>query len=168
MHCVGDQREISLRFLAEPTEVNFGGKVHGGSVMKWIDHAGYTCAVAWSAQYCVTVYVGGIRFYSPVHVGNLVEVQAKVIQTGKSSMHIAVDVFASDPRARKFTKTTHCIIVFVAVDENGKPVQVPTWNPETPEDQELEKYAIKLSELRSAIDETMDPFIHKGSPNAKS
>jgi acyl-CoA hydrolase len=50
------EREITLRFLAEPTDVNFGGKVHGGAVMKWIDQAGYACAVGWSGQYCVKVY----------------------------------------------------------------------------------------------------------------
>jgi acyl-CoA hydrolase len=48
-------RSITLRFLAEPTDVNFGGKVHGGAVMKWIDQAGYACAVGWSGYYCVTV-----------------------------------------------------------------------------------------------------------------
>ena len=50
------QREITLRFLAEPTSVNFGGKVHGGAVMKWIDEAGYACAAGWSGRYCVTIY----------------------------------------------------------------------------------------------------------------
>ena len=54
--------ETTLRFLAEPTDMNFGGKVHGGAVMKWIDQAGYACAVGWSGHYCVTLYVGGIRF----------------------------------------------------------------------------------------------------------
>ena len=47
---------ITLRFLAEPSTVNFGGKVHGGTVMKWIDEAGYACATSWSKRYCVTVY----------------------------------------------------------------------------------------------------------------
>jgi acyl-CoA hydrolase len=106
---------ITLRFLAEPSEVNFGGKVHGGTVMKWIDQAGYTCAVAWSGQYCVTVYVGGIRFIQPIVIGHLVEVQARLIYTGKTSMHIAVDVLAGDPKESQLRKTTHCIIVFVAV-----------------------------------------------------
>jgi acyl-CoA hydrolase len=90
------RREVVLRFLAEPTEVNFGGKVHGGAVMKWIDQAGYACAVGWSGQYCVTVYVGGIRFYQPIHIGDLVELQAMLIYTGTTSMHIAVDVSAGD------------------------------------------------------------------------
>ena len=54
------QHEIVLRFLAEPIDVNFGGKVHGGSVMKWIDQAAYACAAGWCGQYCVTAYVGGM------------------------------------------------------------------------------------------------------------
>ncbi len=48
------QSEIEFRFLAEPIHVNFGGKVHGGMVMKWMDQAGYACAAAWSGKYCVT------------------------------------------------------------------------------------------------------------------
>src|ERR1700712_544722 len=95
----GSNRGITLRFLAEPSDVNFGGKVHGGAVMKWIDQAGYTCAVGWSGQYCVTVYAGGIRFYKPVLIGNVVEVKARLVHTGKTSMHVAVDVRASDPRS---------------------------------------------------------------------
>ena len=73
-----DDHAITLRFLAEPTDVNFGGNVFGGSVMKWIDHAGYTCAANWSHSYCVTVYVGGIRFLRPIRVGDLVELKAEV------------------------------------------------------------------------------------------
>src|SRR5262245_35615860 len=116
-------REVTLRFLAEPGDVNFGGKVHGGAVMKWIDQAGYACAVGWSSRYCVTVYVGGIRFLRPIFIGNMVEVRARLIHTGKSSMHIAADVFAIDLRGESATKATHCIIVFAAVDEQGKPAE---------------------------------------------
>ncbi len=154
-------REITLRFLAEPSEVNFGGKVHGGTVMKWIDQAGYACAVGWSGLYCVTVYVGGIRFLSPVHIGYLVEVKARVILTGRSSMHIAVDVFARDPKAAKSTKTTHCIIVFVALDESNKPTPVPTWEPVTDDDIAMQKYALRLADLRQEIEQEMSPFREK-------
>ena len=59
------RRAITLRFLAEPTDVNFGGKVHGGAVMKWIDQAGYTCAAGWTGTYCVTVYLGALHFSAP-------------------------------------------------------------------------------------------------------
>src|SRR6185312_10365059 len=106
-------RAISLRFLAEPGDVNFGGKVHGGAVMKWIDQAGYTCAVGWSGHYCVTAYVGGIRFVRPILIGHLVEVAARVIYTGRTSMHIEVEVKAGDPREGVMSDTTHCTMVFV-------------------------------------------------------
>ncbi|MDB5978446.1 MAG: cytosolic long-chain acyl-CoA thioester hydrolase family protein [Nevskia sp.] len=157
------KREISLRFLAEPSDVNFGGKVHGGMVMKWIDQAGYTCAVGWSGKYCVTVYVGGIRFIRPIHIGNVVEVHAKVIYTGNSSMHIAVDVLAGDPReGGAFQKTTHCVIVFVAMGEDGKPCKVQPWQPATEDDQGLESYARKLMSLRSSLDEEVKRFLEPG------
>lgn len=126
------EREVTMRFLAEPTDINFGGKVHGGAVMKWIDQAGYTCAAGWSGQYCVTVYVGGISFYKPVLIGNVVEAHARLVHTGRTrSMHVVVDVGASDPKDRLRTTTTHCVIVFVAVDERGDPVEVTRWLPET-------------------------------------
>ena len=88
----GTQRELTFRFLAEPTDVNFGGKVHGGAVMKWIDQAGYACAAGWAGSYCVTVYVGGIQFERPIQVGQIVEVRAQLVHTGSTSMHVAVDV----------------------------------------------------------------------------
>lgn len=142
-----DARSITLRFLAEPTDVNFGGKVHGGAVMKWIDQAGYACAVGWSGYYCVTVYIGGIRFYKPIFIGHVVEVQATIAHTGRSSMHIAVDVSATDPRTGARKKTARCIIVFAAVDAGGDTVQVPAWTPATEEDIRLEQYAMRLAEL---------------------
>src|SRR5690349_21688989 len=154
----GREREITLRFLAEPGEVNFGGKVHGGSVMKWIDQAAYACAVGWSGQYCVTVYVGGIQFHKPIHIGSLVQVRARLIYTGRTSMHIAVDVSAGDPKFGQYSKTTHCIIIFVAVDTQNNPVEVPAWTPQTEEDKALENYAKKLMELRKAIEAEMSTY----------
>ncbi len=74
---MSQQHATTLRFLAEPAHVNFGGKVHGGAVMKWIVQAGYACAAGWSGSYCVTAYVGGIQFMRPIQVGELVEVRAR-------------------------------------------------------------------------------------------
>ncbi len=155
------QREITLRFLAEPQDVNFGGKVHGGSVMRWIDLAAYACAAGWSGHYCVTAYAGGIRFVSPIHVGSLVEVEAKVIYTGNSSMHIAVEVNACDPKFLNRRLTTHCIVIMVAVDEHGNSVSVPAWIPETEADIKQNKTARKLMEMRKKIGEEMHLFVEK-------
>ena len=149
----GRQREVSLRFLAEPTDVNFGGKVHGGSVMRWIDQAGYAAAVSWSGQYCVTVAVGGIRFLQPVLIGDLVSVNATLIRTGTSSLHVAVDVMSRNLQTNEEKFTTHCVIVFVAVDrDSGKPVAVPEWTPLTQRDRELAAYALRIKELSTDVE----------------
>ena len=153
------QDKITFQFVSEPSDVNFGGKVHGGSVMKWIDQAAYACASTWSEGYCVTVYVGGIRFYKPIHIGNLVKIMARVIYTGKSSIHIAVDVYSRKMNDPKFEKTTHCVIVFVAVDAEGKPKPTRQWHPDTEREKHMEQYAIRLMELRKNIEEEMAPHL---------
>ncbi len=147
------EREITLRFLAEPTDINFEGKVRGGAVMKWIDQAGYACAVGWSGQYCVTVYVGAIRLYRPVLIGNVVEVSARLVYTGRTSMHVAVEVSAGDPKEGRCTRTTHCMIVFVALDDQGTPAEIERWRPETEKDAALEQYARSIMGLRKGIEE---------------
>ena len=65
----GQQREVVMRFLSAPTDINYAGKVHGGQVMKWIDQVGYAAALGWCGQACVTVAVGGIRFVAPIQIG---------------------------------------------------------------------------------------------------
>ncbi len=156
---VQQQREVTLRFLAEPQDVNFGGKVHGGAVMKWIDLAAYACAAGWSGKYCITAYAGGIRFVSPILVGNLVEVDAKVVYTGTSSMHIAIEVTACDPKDLNRKITTYCIVIMVAVDEAGKPTAVPTWVPVTEDDKRQHATAVKLIEMRKKISDEMDLYM---------
>ncbi|MGI2260767.1 acyl-CoA thioesterase [Shewanella sp. GXUN23E] len=153
------QRDITLRFLAEPADVNFGGKVHGGAVMKWIDLAAYACAAGWSGKYCITAYAGGIRFVKPILVGSLVEVSAKVIYTGRTSMHLGIDVRAGDPKNQLRQLTTHCVVIMVAVDDDGQPTDVPEWIPQTPEDIALRDSAIRLMEMRKKITNEMEAHI---------
>ena len=82
---------------------------------------GYSCAAGWTGSYCVTVYVGGLHFLGPIHVGVLVEVRALVIRTGRTSLDIAVDVYAGDPKSTEQRRTGYCVIVFVALDADGRP-----------------------------------------------
>jgi acyl-CoA hydrolase len=152
----GPQRGITLRFLAEPGDVNFGGKVHGGAVMKWIDQVGYTCAAGWTGSYCVTVYLGGLHFLGPIQVGDLVELRALIIRTGRTSMDIAVDVYAKDPKRGERRRTGHCVIVFVALGSDGRPIPVPQWQPQDDLDRALERYAVRLAELRTQMDTEME------------
>lgn len=157
----GEQRELTMRFLAEPADVNYGGKVHGGVVMKWIDQAGYAAAVGWSGTYSVTVAVGGIRFVAPIRISDLVTVRTKLVHTGTSSMHFAVEVSARDPMqgAEHTRLCTHCVIVFVALDGvEGKPTPVPSWTPASDNDREMAGYALKVMELSKGIEQTVERY----------
>jgi acyl-CoA hydrolase len=156
------KRETILTFIAEPTSANFAGNVHGGSVMKWLDHAGYACAAGWSGRYCVTANVGGIQFLKPIHVGNLVRVSAKIIYTGTSSMHVLLDVSATDPREDNYQSTTRCIMVFVAMGDNNKSVAVQPWVAETENDKALAEAAMRLMDSSRAIQEDTRAAIDAG------
>jgi acyl-CoA hydrolase len=156
------KRETILTFIAEPTSANFAGNVHGGSVMKWLDHAGYACAAGWSGRYCVTANVGGIQFLKPIHVGNLVRVSAKIIYTGTSSMHVLLDVSATDPREDNYQSTTRCIMVFVAMGDDNKPMAVQPWIAETENDKALVEAAMRLMHTSRAIQEDTRAAIEAG------
>lgn len=155
----GTQREITFRFLAEPNDVNFGGNVHGGAVMKWIDQAGYACAAGWAGAYCVTVYVGGIQFERPIRIGQLVEVHAQIVLTGTTSMHVAVTVSARDTTADRAERTAHCLMVFVAQDADKRSLQVPTFVPATDEERELAEYAQNIMRMRKDIESARRSFL---------
>ena len=143
---------ITLRFLAEPSTVNFGGKVHGGTVMKWIDEAGYACATSWSKRYCVTVFIGSIRFHRPIMIGDLVEVEARLAYTGNSSMNISVEVRSGDMKGGEMQKTTECLVVFVSVDSHGRPLPVDAFTPGTPGEMALaERARLHLEASRAAV-----------------
>ncbi|MBA3318458.1 MAG: acyl-CoA thioesterase [Gemmatimonadales bacterium] len=124
--------------------------------MKWIDQAGYTCAAGWTGTYCVTVYLGGLHFLAPIRVGELVELRALVIRTGRTSLDIAIDVYAGDPKSAERRRTGHCVVVFVALGPDGKSTAVPVWKPETELDRALEGYAERLAGLRKQMDAEME------------
>lgn len=149
------ERDLTLRFLAAPFDVNVHGKVPGGLVLEWIDKAGYAVAVAWSGAYCVTAYVGNVHFSKPLNAGDIVEVRARIVRTGRSSMTILAEVFGSDPRSGNRWEVARCAMVFVGTDGNGRSVQVPIFEPESEEDRKLWQDADALAVSRKAIDARM-------------
>lgn len=146
-----DSCRETLRFMAAPTDVNWGGKVHGGIVMRWIDEAATLVAERWHQGTAVAVYAGGVRFYRPLLIGDVVEVEARLIYTGHSSMHVSVHVRSGNPRTGEMHTTTHCTIVLVALDDEGRKVHVRSWNPSKPEDLALQEHAKALIDIRERL-----------------
>ena len=148
---------LTFRFLAEPQHVNFGGKVHGGSVMKWMDEAAYACAAGFSGCYCVTVSVSGIRFVAPIHIGEIVEVHARVLLTGHTSLTIGLEVRATEVRTEQRRIATRCLMTFVAVDDAGQPTAVPELALNTDDDRRWADYARAVRQANVDMDQLLPP-----------
>jgi acyl-CoA hydrolase len=146
-------REV-LRFLAAPTDVNWGGKVHGGIVMRWIDEAAHVLATRWNGDPSnVAIFTGGVRFYQPLRIGDLVEVEARLLHTGEHSIHIGVHVRSGDPATGDLELTTFCRTVFVVLDEARRTVPTPRWVPVSEEDKALDAHAVELVTMRQRFGE---------------
>ncbi len=151
----GEQRSITLRFLAAPMDANVRGYVGGGKVLEWIDKAGYACAVGWTGAYCVTAYVGNIHFAKTVAVGDLVEVEARVVYTGRSSLQVVCTVARADPRTHAREVTTQCLLVFVAMDADGRPTPVPQFAPEDEWERVEHARSQVLTGVRAEVEKAM-------------
>ncbi len=84
-------------------------------------------------------------------IGHIVEVQARLLHTVRSSMHVSVHVASGDPKLPEMRLTTHCLTIFVALDEQRRPVPVPQWKPVTEEDRRLAAHAQHLMQLRARL-----------------
>jgi acyl-CoA hydrolase len=146
----GTAPKTLFRFLSAPTDINWGGKTHGGTIMRWIDEAATVCAASWAGQPGLAVYAGGINFRQAIPIGHVVEVEARIILTGTTSIHVAVHVRSGAPGA-PMQPTLHCHTVVVAVDDQGKPVTVPHWRPASAEDIRLAEHAAELNRLRQPV-----------------
>jgi acyl-CoA hydrolase len=123
--------ETIHRFRVTPADTGAVGCVDGGTLLEWIDKLAHNVAAQWSGRRCVTAYVGNFHLDRPISVGELVELHANLVYTGRSSMHILVTVYSSDPTGAKAVQTAQCPIIFVALDDTGHPVGVPPWTPVT-------------------------------------
>lgn len=150
-----DDRAV-LRVLATPQDAGLDGRtVAPGRLLEWIDRAGYACAVGFAKAYCVTAYVGDIRFTEPVRSGDLVTLEGRIIQTGRASMQIRVTVDAAETAASVGRRAMECVLVFVALDDDRRPRAVPAWSPHDAAGIELERRAEDRLEARKVIRDAM-------------
>ncbi len=120
--------------LMLPTDANPSGNVHGGTIMKLVDTVGGVVAVRHCRQRVVTARIDEMSFLHPVYVGDLVTLRASMNGVGRSSMEVGVRVEAENLRTGEVTHTATANLVYVALDEDGRSVEVPRLIPETEED----------------------------------
>ena len=125
------ESRLTINQLMQPEHANTYGNVHGGWIMKLVDEAGGMCAMRHSRRPCVTVAIDSMTFKEPVHVGELLELAAEVSWTGRTSIEVAVIVVAENVLTGGRVATNSAFLVYVALDDRGRPTQVPPLTPET-------------------------------------
>lgn len=116
---------VTLAVLMQPTEANIHGNIHGGLVMKLMDDAGAAAAIRHAQRPVVTVAVDQVTFREPIHVGDLVTLEAVLTYTGRSSMEVQINVTAQNLITSAKTHTNTAYFVYVALDDAGRPAPVP-------------------------------------------
>ena len=117
--------------LMNPEHANNAGNVHGGYLMKLVDEAGGIASMRHSGRRTVTVAVDRLTFQEPIFIGDLITIVAEVSYVGRTSMEVEVSVTSEDVKAGSRRHTNTAYLVYVALDQNGKPAPVPPLDPET-------------------------------------
>lgn len=151
-----DPRTLSMTVLMTPDKANFSGNVHGGTILKYLDEVAYACASRYAGRYVVTLSVDQVVFRQPIHVGELVTFLAAVNYTGRSSMEIGIKVITEDIRTKVVRHTNSCFFTMVALDDEKKPVKVPTLVPRTDEEKRRYKDALERRAIRAELAERYD------------
>ena len=136
------ESRTTLTDLVLPSETNPIGNMCGGELLARMERAASIAARRHSRQIVVTVSVNHVAFNKMIPLGSVVTVEASISRAFKTSMEVFMDVWLEDRQSGERTKANEAIFTFVAVDEQGQPVQVPEITPETP--LEKERYAAAL------------------------
>jgi acyl-CoA hydrolase len=143
--------QLTMTVLMTPDMANFAGNVHGGTILKMLDQAAYACASRYAARYVVTLSVDQVMFLQPIHVGELVSFLASINHTGTSSMEVGIKVVAENIRTQEVRHVNSCFFTMVAVDDDRKPVPVPSLRPFTPEEKRRYDAAVLRKKLRQEL-----------------
>jgi acyl-CoA hydrolase len=127
-------------------DANSAGNIHGGTVMKLADEAAGLAAIKHSRCRVVTVSMDRMNFLVPIRIGELVTFSATVNAVWRTSMEVGVRVEAENPRTGVVRHTSTAYITMVALDDEGKPTEVPGLIATTP----TEERRMREAEVRRA------------------
>lgn len=128
--------EAHTTFFVMPNDANILGNMVGGRLMHHIDLIAALTASRHSGRIAVTASLDRLDFHHPIRIGEVVELAARLVWTGRTSMEVEVTVQTENVLTGKRQVTNTARLVFVAVDEQGRPTPVPPLNLETEEERE--------------------------------
>lgn len=111
--------DLTLQVIAMPKDTNAAGDIYAGWLISQMDLAASAAARKVSKGRAATVAMERVEFLSPVSVGDVVSCYTELLDTGRSSMKIGVQVYVTDSMGSNFSKVTEAIFVYVAINEMG-------------------------------------------------
>jgi len=148
---------VSMTELVLPNDTNTLNNLMGGRLMHWMDIVSAIAAQKHSNRTVVTASVDNISFKQPIRLGNVVTLRARVTRAFNSSMEVRIDVDAEDIPASTKAESNSAFFTFVAVDQSGRPMDVPEVDPETDEERILFDGALRRRQLRLILSGRMKP-----------
>ncbi len=139
---------VTLSQLMHPEHANLLGNVHGGWIMKLVDEAGALACMRHAQKKVVTVAIDSMTFRQPIKIGDLIVLNAEVAYAGHTSMEAEVHVLAENPVTGEQTHTNTAYLVYVALDDAGKPTTVPPLVFETDDEKRKAERARERQERR--------------------
>jgi len=139
---------ITLSQLMHPEHANLLGNVHGGWIMKLVDEAGALTCMRHAQRKVVTVAIDSMTFRQPIRIGDLIILNAEVTYTGRTSMEAEVHVLAENPVTGERTYTNNAYLVYVALDDEGRPTSIPPLIAETDDEKRKMELAKERQERR--------------------
>jgi acyl-CoA hydrolase len=143
------------RYRVAPRDVGIAGFVDGGTLLDWIHRAAHATATRWSGRCCVAASLGHFHLNRPIAVGGVIEIHACLAYTGRSSMHVLVTVYAGGPSGEPAAQTAQCPVVFVAIDDVGKPVAVQPWTPDSMLELQRQRQARVRIRMRKRVEDAI-------------
>ncbi|SFI32696.1 Acyl-CoA hydrolase [Paenibacillus sp. UNC496MF] len=134
--------------LIFPLDANYHGTMFGGKVMEYMDKIAAIAAMRHARGPVVTASTDSLDFVAPIRVGDMIDVEAFVAWTHRSSMEVYVKVETENVYTGERKTAVTAFFTFVALDDAGKPKPVPAIVPETDEEAELHRTAPDRYELR--------------------
>lgn len=132
-----------------PNDTNALDNLMGGNLMRWMDIAAGICSARHCNRYTVTVSVDHVSFKKPIHIGDVITLQASITRAFSTSMEVYVEVFAAGMKGDNQRKCNEAFLTFVALDpETQKPCAVPPVLALTGEETDRYEGALRRRELR--------------------
>ena len=154
---VSDSKTIMTEMIM-PNDANPMGNLMGGNLLRWMDIVGGICAGKHCEAHVVTASVDNVSFRKPIHVGDIVTLEAYPTRAFNTSVEIYVEVLVHDIKGQNPRRSNTAYFTFVALDDKKKkPIKVPPIIPLSDEEQRQFESASRRREVRLILSGRIKP-----------